>query len=284
MEEKPMLRSLRRKVGAAGLAVSSLLPSARNVSFLGARAQRAAVAVEETIVQETAALGAAAPAAASATGSAGTRAVAATGAVAAGGIAAERGCGWVAKLASRGERLAESGAAEFGESAATPQGFRMAENEAANVFRQTEGKVLLPRFPGAMVAPLAEDGTAARALREGGFHIVGSTSEARLLIDPEAAILKHESIRLTAEVINTMTTTSLQSDAAVAKAFEAAFKKHTMMNFELNRATGLVRMSYANATGVTLTAEFNAYSVARAAAAAGALAPALKDRPGGLGS
>ena len=262
-----MFKSFKRKAGVLGLAATSVLPNASKVNFMGERAVRTAVAVEQAVASEAAA--------ATEAGVAGSRAaasvaVAGGGTVAVGGFAAERECGVGAtKLVSSGEKVAASEeiGALAGRTAATDGTLAAEETAALRAGR------LPMRFPLAVPFETGPRAVASEALAQSGFHISGAAASEATVADLSHIILRQESVSLATEVIEA-SGADLQSNRAVAVAFERAFGNHTALKCSLDRTTGLVRVAYTGANGV-LTAEFNAYTMAKAAAAAGVAVPML---------
>jgi len=300
-----MFRKFRRRMAAVGLAIASLFPNPGKVSFMGARdTAKAVVATIETVgVKAEPVVEKVASAATAGGGKAAAAGVGSVGLIAGG--AAIKGCSTTATVgkdlveiaprlgkgaaeaASGLEKLAAEGASRLGTDAgevgsAIPKELGEGAESLANkgpdfgsTSRAAGETDEFPRYaeprplPGAgagwLVRPPAYS-VAKSAVESSGLRITGAISSRPETLITER-ILHEESIRMTESLIMRLGPADLQSQQAVARAFDAAVEPANMFHAALDRRTGLVRMHMAR-NGVVVAAEFNLYSAAEAAGTA----------------
>lgn len=278
-----MFGPIRRRLATVGLALTSLLPNAGKVSFMGARdLPRSMVAA----VEETAA--AAEPVvekAAQAVGKGGGAVVVGVSGTVAGGAAATKGCASAARAVeetrvipsvANDARIAATRAAEsasgIGKDADEFSNLKLPRSELPP---SEPGEVppspaerlpLANRAPVLAVPPESPLHSIARsAVDAAGLKITGAAGSVSDTVLARQ-LLEENSIQMTQTVLIRLQRAELLSHEQVARAFNEGFRGYPAFHATLEPSTGLIRLHLLR-NGVAITAEFNAYTAAETAAA-----------------
>jgi hypothetical protein len=288
-----MAGSFRRRIAAVGLSIASLFPNVNRVSFMGARSVTKAVVASveavgtraEPVIEKVAQVAS----------TNGGKAAAAGTLVTAGGAAAvaEKGCVFGAKSVKSAIEVAEhtrpSVVVEAGEGlgkAAAKGGSEIVEDIPKPKFPggSPEPVPIEPRPGPGILVPLVEPPPAAvatRAVSEAGVRITSNTAASSVELADAKVLLDEQAIRMTENLLLRLPRAELQSHEAVAAAFKTGIVSSGKYRATFDAATGLVRMHLAK-NGVVISAEFNAYSAAQAAAAVYAQTEMWKQQPRSL--